>query len=147
MEATRRKLFRHGAILFLLAMISGFLIPVLENPRLGLSSHLIGVIGGAFVMAAGAAWHHLRLGPRMTAATYFLLLYSIYADWASTLLGGFWGVGADLMPMAAGEHAGGGWQNMVVNFGLFSLSITSVLAGAFLIYGFRGAASETAEDA
>lgn len=143
MQDTQRALYRHGAILFLLAMISGFLMPLLENPRMGLSSHLIGIMGGAFVLGIGAAWPHIRLGARTAAAGYWLLLYSIYADWISTLLGGFWGVGASLMPIAADGHDNPGWQNYVVSFGLISLSITSILAAIILIYGLRPAPKES----
>lgn len=35
-----RNLIRYGILLFLLGLITGFVIPVMANPRMGLSSHL-----------------------------------------------------------------------------------------------------------
>ena len=123
-------------------MIAGLLAPILENPRMALSAHLIGITGGAFILGIGAAWPHMRLGPRTVAVAFWTLLYSIYANWLTVLFAGFWGVGAQFMPIAGGEHDGGGWQNVVVAFGLASLSLTSMVTAVLLIYGLRGKVKE-----
>ena len=48
-----QKLVRLGLILFLLGLITGLLIPVLENPRMGLSSHLEGTLNGMLLILFG----------------------------------------------------------------------------------------------
>ena len=45
-----------GAGLFLLGLVTGFVGPLLANPRMGLSSHLEGLMNGTFLIAIGAIW-------------------------------------------------------------------------------------------
>ena len=46
-------LFALGLILFLLGLITGLLVPVLKNPRMGLAGHLGGMTNGPFLIIAG----------------------------------------------------------------------------------------------
>ena len=58
----KRGLIRHGITLFLVGLLTGFIIPLTANPRAGLASHLEGVMNGTFLLALGCAWSELRLG-------------------------------------------------------------------------------------
>jgi len=44
------KLVRHGMILFSLGLLTGFLIPVMRNPRMGLASHLEAIMNAMFLI-------------------------------------------------------------------------------------------------
>ena len=48
-----RVLMRLGAILFLSGLVIGLVAWQLANPRMGLSSHLEGVMNGTFLIAVG----------------------------------------------------------------------------------------------
>lgn len=39
-----------GVVLFLLGLIVGLIVPMLANPRMGLSSHIEGILNGMFLM-------------------------------------------------------------------------------------------------
>ena len=56
-----RRLLRYGIVLFLLGLATGRLVESLALPRMGLSSHLQGVMNGTFLVVVGLIWPHLRL--------------------------------------------------------------------------------------
>jgi len=56
-----RRLLRYGIVLFLLGLATGRLVQLLPLPRMGLSSHLQGVMNGTFLVVLGLIWPHLRL--------------------------------------------------------------------------------------
>ncbi len=97
------KLVRHGVILFLLGLLTGFVIPVMQNPRMGLSSHLEAIMNGMFLILLGLIWHKIHLSNGALKWGYLLSLFGAYTNWATTLLAGFWGAGAEMMPIAGGS--------------------------------------------
>jgi (hydroxyamino)benzene mutase len=133
-----RRVIRHGFILFLLGLLTGFMIPLLANPRMALTSHLEGLMNGTFLIAVGLAWPHLRLGGWAAAAAFWLLLYGTYANWFATLLAAHWATGR-LTPIAAPGMEGTAVQEAIVNFGLISLALAIVPALGILVWGMRGA--------
>lgn len=46
-------LLQLGIILFLIGLLTGVAIPKLANPRMGLASHLEGVLNGIFLVTVG----------------------------------------------------------------------------------------------
>lgn len=138
-----RLLMQCGAVLFLLGLITGFIIPAVENPRMGLTSHLEGVMNGTFLIAAGILWTHLRLGATAQRIGIACLLYGTYINWLSTLLAAIWATGR-MTPIAAPDLEGDPWQELIVNFGLISLSVAIVAGTVLIIYGLRGKPPETA---
>ena len=41
--------------------MSGFIIQLMVNRRMGLSDHLVGTMGGMFLAILGLIWSHLRM--------------------------------------------------------------------------------------
>jgi len=132
---------RFGMLLFLLGLFSGFAIPAMENPRMGLTSHLEGVINGTFVLVLGAIWSQLNLGLLAQKILFAITLYGSYANWLATLLAGFWGAGAAMMPIAGGDFTGTQVQEGLIAFALISLSIGMLVASMMVLWGLRGAKS------
>jgi hydroxylaminobenzene mutase len=128
-------------LLFLLGLLTGFTLPALSNPRMGLSSHLEGVLNGMFLIALGLMWPRLRFGSMAATATYCLALYGTFANWAATLLAAAWGAGR-MMPIAGGEHAGTGGQEALIMILLVSLSLAMVAVCGLVLWGLRGGAVE-----
>ena len=139
------RLLQLGFLLFLVGLLTGFAIPMLANPRMGLSSHLEGVLNGMFLIGLGLVWSRLQLGRRARTATFWVALYGTFANWAATLLAAVWGAGA-AMPIAAGSHQGTPVQEMVITGLLFSLSFAMVLVCGLVLWGLRGGAPQTASD-
>lgn len=136
------KLVRHGIILFLLGLLTGFVIPVMRNPRMGLSSHLEAVMNGMFLILLGLIWHKLHLSNSVLNWGYGLSLFGAYTNWATTLLAGFWGAGAELMPIAGGGLQGIAWQEVLIKIGLGSLSLAMITVCILVLWGLRTKPSE-----
>lgn len=133
-DSRARLLIGLGALLFLVGLLTGAAIPTFRNPRLGLSSHLEGVMNGTFLMVLGAVWHRVDL-PRVAARLCVaLLVYGAFANWLTTLAAATFGAGR-MTPIAAGGMTAEPWQEALVAFGLFSLSVAMVVGSCLLVWG------------
>jgi hydroxylaminobenzene mutase len=130
------RLLRLGVVLFLLGLLTGFAIPALTNPRMGLTSHLEGVLNGMFLALLGLLWPRLALTPRWLAATFWLALYGTFANWLGTLLAAMWGTGRTT-PLAAPGRSGTPMQEGVVDFLLISISFAMVALCGLVLWGLR----------
>jgi hydroxylaminobenzene mutase len=130
------RLLQLGIVLFLFGLLTGFAIPMLANPRMGLSSHLEGVLNGMFLLALGLLWPRLRLGRAASATTYWLAIYGTFANWAATLLAAAWGAGRT-MPIAGGGLQGAPGQEAVIFGLLMSLSLAVIVVCGLVLWGLR----------
>jgi len=126
----------HGAFLFLLGLLTGFVQQQFANPRMGLSAHLEGLMNGTFLIAVGAVWSELKLTPKQTAWTYWTLLYGTYANWAFTTIAAIFGTAA-MTPIASAGHSGQRWQEGLVAFGFVSVGLAMLVAVVLLLVGYR----------
>jgi len=56
-----------GVLLFLLGLLTGFAIPALRSPRIGLSAHVASIQSGIALVAFGLVWPRLALSPGWAA--------------------------------------------------------------------------------
>jgi len=131
---TQRTLIAAGAILFLLGLLTGFVIPEFVNPRMGLASHLEGVMNGTFLIALGAASSYILLSTLFEKFAFWLLLYGTYANWFFITLAALFGT-SEMTPIAGKGYNGEIWQEQVVTLGLLSVGITMVLGCLLVVYG------------
>lgn len=131
-----RRLLWHGVFLFLLGLLAGFAVPVLRNPRMGLSAHLEGVINGILLGVLGLAWHRFSLSTRARSTLFWLALYGTYVNWASTLLAALFGT-SRRTPIAGAGFAAEPWQENLVDLGLISLSVAMVAVCLLALWGLR----------
>ena len=135
-SAYGRRLLWHGFFLFLLGLLAGFVVPALRNPRMGLSAHLEGVMNGIFLAVLGLVWERLVFSRRAGAFLFWFALYGTYANWATTLLAAGFGTSRST-PIAGAGYTGQAWQENLVDFGLFSLSLAMVVASVIALWGLR----------
>jgi hydroxylaminobenzene mutase len=135
-EKRRRNLFSAGILLFLLALITGMIFPVLANPRMGLSAHLVGLLGGLFLVALGAIWPEKDLPPRLDTAAFRLVIFAAYANLCTTFLAAAFATNR-LTPLAGSGHLAQAWQENLVTFGLVSSSIAMVTVCILVLWGLR----------
>ncbi|MCW2784023.1 MAG: hab [Marmoricola sp.] len=128
-------LFTLGLVLFLLGLLTGLAIPVLKNPRMGVSSHLVGMTNGPFLIVVGLLWPKLNLSHAWEVVTVVLLAYSSYANWLATQLGALWGAGHQFAPGATGEHRASPTKEHAVDLLLVTLAPVMVAATVLLIVG------------
>jgi (hydroxyamino)benzene mutase len=128
-------LFKLGLILFLIGLLTGFAIPVLKNPRMGLSSHLEGVLNGMFLTLLGLLWPHVHLAHVWGITAVVLIVYAAYANWLATLLAAVWGAGRRFAPIAAGDHQAAKIKESISDFLLISLAAAIVIGVVIIIVG------------
>ena len=137
MDDSKRKLWRHGMLLFLIGLLTGLAETTFTNVRMGLAAHLEGVMNGMFLLALGVVWPELRLSPKTKAIAYASVLYGTYANWAVTTLAAIFGTGALSPITAAGLHAPR-WQEILVTVGFMSVGIAIIGGTVLVLVGLRG---------
>ncbi|MFM5950391.1 MAG: hypothetical protein ACKOPM_14400 [Novosphingobium sp.] len=130
-----RQLAILGAVLVLLGLLTGFLSGQMANPRMGLASHLEGLMNGTLLFALAAIWPLVQLPPRAEGWTVGLLGFGSLANWLATFLAALWGAGAETMPLTAAAHRAAAWQESLVTALLITLSFAMVAAIAMVLYG------------
>ncbi len=79
------RLIRHGFILILLSLFTGFAILAAEAPRLAMSAHTIGLMSGILLLAIAGIWSRLALSEGQLKVTYWGWIYASYANWLGIL--------------------------------------------------------------
>lgn len=132
MEITpRKKLYSDwllflGVLLFLLGLLIGLFIPMMTNPRMGLTAHLEGVMNGMFLVILGLIWNKLVINDRWLSYAFWLTLYGSFANFVAVTVAAITGAGK-MMPIAGGK------EGTTVIEGLISfLLITLALAMLFV---------------
>ena len=128
-------LFATGLALFLVGLFTGFVVPSLKNPRMGLASHMEAHMNGLFLIVLGLLWPYVELSQSWELATVSLLVYGTWMNWLATLLAGIWGAGGRIMQIAAPDHVGSGLKEGVIKFLLISLSIADVIGVGLVLWG------------
>jgi len=80
MKYQSNKLIFLGVILFFFGLIVGLLVPIFANPRMGVSSHIEGVLNGIFLIVLGLIWHKVELSERLLKITFWLAVYGTFVN-------------------------------------------------------------------
>jgi hydroxylaminobenzene mutase len=131
------RLLQIGMFLFLAALLVGLAVPRFAVPRLGLSSHLLGLTQGLFLMLAGLFWERLRLPPGVFRAAFGLTLYGCFAPLTANLLAATWGAGRTLLPIAAGQAQGNPLQERIITILLRTGGASLIAAAILILWGLR----------
>ena len=131
------RLLRVGILLFLLALLVGLGVPGFAVPRLGLSTHLLGIMQGTFLLVAGLLWPRLKITGVMSSAGSYLAVYGCVAAWTANLLGAVWGAGNSMLPIAAGQARGSSIQEGIIAIGLRSAAVSLIAVAILILWGLR----------
>lgn len=131
------RLLQAGALLFLLGLLVGLGVPLFTGPRLALSTHLLGIMQGTFLMVGGLVWPRLRLTPSGSRIGRFVAIYGCLAAWTANLLAAVWGAGNSMLPMAAGAARGSALQEGAIRGLLVSAALALVAVALLLVWGLR----------
>ncbi len=142
---TQARLIAAGAILFLIGLFTGFAVPAFKNPRMGLASHLEGVMNGTFLIALGAAWSKIRLSPRLELATFWSLTYGSFANWFYISAAAVMGT-SKMTPIAGEGFAGSSVQELFVSLGLVSVGVAMLVGGVIVVFGVCRPTAQGKED-
>lgn len=121
-----------GFVLFFLGLVVGMFIPLLRNPRMGLSTHLEGVMNGLFLVVLGLVWNKLVLPSRVLRTGFWLAIYGTFANYLAVLIAAITGAGK-MIPIAGGKE-GVAAVEAVISFLLITLSLSMLAVTLIVIY-------------
>jgi hydroxylaminobenzene mutase len=127
------RLLFFGALLFLIGLAIGLLIPIMKNPRMGLSAHLEGAMNGMFLMILGVIWNKLVLSNKWQKTAYWLFVYGSFANFTAVTIAAVTGAGK-VMPIAGGKE-GNSMVDGFISFLLLSLSLAMIVACSIVVSG------------
>jgi hydroxylaminobenzene mutase len=125
-----------GFVLILLALLGGFTIPFATSPRLALSAHTAGIMGGLVLIAIGALAGSFALGARAMGVMMWTWVYAAYANWVACLVGAITGA-SRLTPIAGAGTTGSAVAETAVAFLLQSLSVAALAGTVLAVWGLR----------
>jgi hydroxylaminobenzene mutase len=135
-----------GVLLFFLGLIVGLLVPVLANPRMGLSSHIEGVMNGMLLVIIGLIWKRVKLPPRWLKVTFWMAIYGTFVNWFGILIAAIFNAGKNLTIAAQGRQ-GHPIAEGIVNFALVSLTLAMLFVSIAILIGLtKNRKSESGKD-
>lgn len=126
----------HGILLFIVGLLTGVLIPVFANPRIGLSAHVATLMGAMFLVILGILWGGLRLSDAASRAAFWLAVLGSYLSWLALVAAAVFGT-SRATPIAGAGHSAAAWQEFMVGAGLGVGSVAIFASSAMVLYGLR----------
>jgi hydroxylaminobenzene mutase len=141
-EKRAMRLVWHGVFLFLIGLLTGFAIPGLTNPRLGLSAHMEALLNAmVLILIGGVVWKYMKLSERLEKIVFWFFMYAAYASWFFCLLAAVFGANKNL-PIASAGHSVAPWQEIPVQGGLTLVALSITIASVIVLYGLRSGRGE-----
>jgi hydroxylaminobenzene mutase len=122
-----------GVLLFLFGLFIGLFIPLMANPRMGLSAHLEGTMNGMFLVILGLIWSKLILKEKWLTTAFWLTIYGSFANFVAVTIAAITGAGK-MMPIAGGKE-GYSVVEGLISFLLISLSLAMVAVCLIVLTG------------
>jgi hydroxylaminobenzene mutase len=135
-----------GVWLFLLGLIVGLLVPVFANPRMGVSSHLEGVLNGMFLIMLGLIWSRLELSEKWLRLTFWLSIYGTFVNWGGILIAAIFDAGK-MLGIAAEGQEGPPLAEGIVTFSLITLSLAMLIVSITILVGLKRGMNRSAASA
>jgi len=135
-----------------LLQVGGLLLPAracrgsrssqVQRYAVALSTHLLGITQGTFLMVGGAtvAEAEAHAEPGQASGEFLGLTYGCLAAWTANLLGAVWGAGGSMVPMAAGGARGSAFQEATIRVPSdVGLPVSLVCVAVLILWGLRTA--------
>jgi hydroxylaminobenzene mutase len=132
----RRRLLWHGVLIALLSLVEGAFVPMLRNPRMGVTAHVGGVMTGMLTAFFGLLWRDLRLGDGALKALFRLTVFQGWTQTAGLVLAAAFGT-SRTTPLAGAGYAGAPWQEAVVAVLLVTGAVAILACCGLALYGLR----------
>ena len=118
MTSLAKRLIFWGAVLFLLGMLQGLLIPFFTVPRMAVSAHLSALQSGMAIMIFGVIWRFINLGDTWLKICCSFHILSGYIVWIAINLSAALGASKGL------PIAGAGFSSTPLNETLIVVMLT-----------------------
>jgi hydroxylaminobenzene mutase len=128
------RLLFFGIILLLFGLLLALFIPIMKNPRMGLSAHLEGIMNGMFLVILGLIWNKLVLNYKWLTFAFWLTIYGSFANFVAVSVAAITGAGK-MMPIAGGKE-GTSVVEGLISFLLISLALAMIFVCLIVLTGF-----------
>lgn len=122
-----------GILLFLFGLVTGLFIPLMTNPRMGLSDHLEGTLNGMFLVILGLLWNKLALKDNWLKLVFWLTIYGSFSNFVAVTVAALTGAGK-MMPIAGGTE-GASVIEQLISFLLISLALAMIAVCSIVLTG------------
>ena len=122
-----------GFLLFLFGLLIALFIPLMANPRMGVSAHLEGAMNGMFLMILGLIWNKIALNEKGLKTIFRLTVYGSFANFVAVLIGALTGAGK-MMPIAGGKEGSQAIEG-IISFLLITLSLAMIAVCIMVLIG------------
>ena len=129
-----KKLMFSGALLFLLGLLEGLVIPCFTNNRMGLSAHLAAVQNAMALMILGAIWAHVQLSERMQSIAAWSSIFSMYAVWLGLTLAAVLGT-SKATPIAGAGFTGSATAELLTEAIIYVGAAAGLVGAALVVWG------------
>lgn len=120
--------------MFFLGLLVGLVTPILANPRMGLSSHIEGVLNGMLLIIIGLIWNRVKLSFKWLKVTFWMAIYGTFANWFGILVAAVFNAGK-MLTIAAKGREGHPIAEGVVTFSLVSLTLAMLFVSVAILIG------------
>lgn len=79
----------------------------------------------------------LILSEKLLKITFFLALFGTFVNWLTTFFAAIVGAGSEMMPIAGEDLSGNQLEELLIKFGLISLSVAMVVVSIIVLYGLK----------
>ncbi len=129
-----KQLILFGALLFLLGLVEGVLIPYFSNPRMALSAHLAAVQSGMALMIFGLIWSLVDLSPAKERVARYAAVLSMYLIWLSITLAAINGA-SQALPMAGVGYTASPLGEVLVKVLVYPGSVLGLVSAVLMLLG------------
>ena len=126
-----------GAILFLIGLLQGILIPTFKNSRMALSAHLTAVQCGTALLVFGAIWTLVALPLFWLTLTQLSLIASVYLIWFGITVSAATGA-SKALPIAGKGYSAGKSMELAVTIIERVGVVLSIASGVMVTFGLIG---------
>jgi (hydroxyamino)benzene mutase len=130
----QRGLVIAGALLFLLGLLQGAVIPNFSNPRMALSAHLTAVQCGMALMIVGLVWPAVSLSEAFAKTSRLIITTGFYGLWLGLTLSAATGA-SQTLPIAGVGHSASGSTELFVSAIVLGSSGLIILGWVMFIAG------------
>jgi hydroxylaminobenzene mutase len=115
------------------------------NARMGLASHLEGILNGMFLAVLGLMWPSVQLGARLKTFARRLAIGGAYTNWLAAFWAAVMGRGRT-SPIHPADRANFAGEHLIMELALALLAIAFLITCVLVLLGLRRGAVEQANN-
>ena len=133
-----------GALLFLISLIQGLIIPYFTIPRMALSAHQAGIDSGIVLILIGLIWKHLLLKETLIRITFYSSIFGMYIVWFAITLSSILGA-SNALPLSGEGVTSSPTNELIVQILIMTGGSLCLVSALFIFLGlFKKARSAAA---